>query len=65
MDHQQNTGHGGLNLILSITCSILAWISLKDAQVIFGMVASSVAIISGIAAARYYIILANEKRQKK
>ena len=52
-----NNGHqvGGLYpTLVSGLCSILAWVSLKDAQLMVSLVASGVAIVSGCMAIIYY-----------
>lgn len=40
--------------VLSITSTIIAWIGIKEAQMIVALIASMVAIASGILAGRYY-----------
>lgn len=52
-----------MNTTISIFTAFFAWISIKDAQVIMGMIASSVAIISGGFAIRYYIISTNKVKR--
>jgi len=51
------------SLILTIFSTIVAIVSIKDVQIILGIVASMVAIISGIFAIRYYYLSSKEKSQ--
>lgn len=64
MDHLPH-GNATLSMILSFVFSILAWLTVKDAQVILGLIASSIAIISGISAIRYYWLAIDEKLRNK
>lgn len=64
MDHLPH-GNATLSMILSFVFSILAWLTVKDAQVILGIIASSIAIISGISAIRYYWLAIDEKLRNK
>lgn len=49
--------------ILSSLSAIIAWISIKDAQVIMAIGASGAAVISGGFAARYYWYATKEKKE--
>jgi uncharacterized membrane protein len=51
------------NTLVSITSSAIAWISLRDAQMIVALVASCIAIVSGVLAALYWYYSILEKRQ--
>lgn len=54
---EQQQGHpvvAGSCTILSVISSAFALISIKEAQAIAGLIASGVAIVSGIMAIRYY-----------
>ena len=55
MDHNNSDNAAGpFSAMLSICSSILAWVSFRDVQTFFSIGASSVAIISGVFAIRYY-----------
>lgn len=55
MEHNNSESiTGPVSAILSVITSILAWISIKDVQVIFGIIASCAAIGSGFYAIKYY-----------
>ena len=59
----QNTANYIPSVILSIFTSIIALISIKDVQVLLGIIASIIAIVSGISASVFYIYGALEKRK--
>jgi membrane associated rhomboid family serine protease len=61
MEQYSFGGFGGF--LISFLSAILAWISIKDAQVIVAFCASVVAIISGVMAIRYYYFATKEKKQ--
>ena len=63
MEGHHGHGNGQVNLMITIFSSILTWITIKEAQVVLGLFASGVAIISGIFAARYYYFAAKEKQK--
>ena len=60
--HHQDAG---IFSSLSVISSIIAWFALKDAQSILAIIASLIAIGSGIMAMRYYHYATKEKRGKK
>jgi uncharacterized membrane-anchored protein len=51
-----------LNTIVSIFSTMIAWISIKDAQTMITFIASCIAAGSGLLAARYYWFAAKEKK---
>lgn len=63
MDNNGTPGSGLVASIISVFSGIMAWISLKDTQVIITIIAGMVGIASGIFAIRYYIIATREKKQ--
>mgnify|MGYP000843959858 FL=1 len=63
MDHQQHGEGGPISLTFTLIFGFISFITIKDAQVIVGFVASGIAIISGIMAIRYYWLAGNEKRR--
>ena len=63
MDHP-NSGEGGpISLTFTLIFGFISFITIKDAQVVVGFIASGIAIISGIMAIRYYWLAGNEKRR--
>lgn len=62
MEHNEFSGPGAT--MLSVISAIIAWISLKEMQVIVTFGASCMAIISGFFAARYYWYAAKEKKKR-
>jgi uncharacterized membrane-anchored protein len=63
MDNNGTPGSGLVASIVSVFSGIMAWISLKDTQVIITIIAGMVGIASGIFAIRYYIYATREKKQ--
>jgi hypothetical protein len=65
IDMSDNIGHGTglLNAITSLISGIVAWISLQQAQTVITFLASAVALVSGIFAARYYWYATKEKKE--
>lgn len=61
--NQTNSHYPILSVITSILSTMLAW-SIKDVQVYASLFATSVAIISGVLAIRYYWFAGNEKKRK-
>jgi hypothetical protein len=54
MDNNANHAGGPFAATLSVLASILAWVSIRDVQVFFGIGASCIAIVSGAYAIMYY-----------
>jgi hypothetical protein len=63
MDGHTQPGTGLIASITSLFSWVVAWISLKDTQVIITILAGIVGIASGIFAIRYYIVATIEKKQ--
>lgn len=61
MDHHL---HAPAFSILSITSSILSWVSFMEAQYLFSFGVSIIGILSGIFAIRYYYYAGNLKRNQ-
>ena len=51
-EHLHDAGTGRMGFLLSACCAILAWISIKEVQILLACVASLVAIVAGILSAR-------------
>lgn len=62
MEHSPNHYQGILGTIVSISSTLMAWISLQNAQTLAALFASCIAAISGVLAARYYWYAAKEKK---
>jgi hypothetical protein len=60
MIHQQAPAFS----ILSITSSVLSWISFMEAQYLLSFGVSIIGILSGIFAIRYYYYAGNQKRNQ-
>ena len=63
MENNNSTPYPLLNTFISICGTVIAWISIKEAQIYFGIGASIVAIVAGIFSARYYWYAAQEKKK--
>jgi hypothetical protein len=50
--------------ILSILSGMLSWITLTNAQYLLSVIASIIALLSGIMALRYYYYAGNLKRKQ-
>ncbi len=48
--------------LLSASCTVIGILTIRDAQVLLGMIASAIAIVSGICAAMYYREAWKEKK---
>lgn len=53
-----------VSTVISMVSAFFALISIKDAQAIAGLVASAVAIVSGVFAIRYYYHSTKKLKQK-
>ena len=51
-----------INLLISILSTIMAFITLHDAQTLLALVSAFIAILSGFFAARYYYYGSREKK---
>lgn len=54
MEHHSNPLAALLYTVVSFTATIFAWVTIKDVQIMAGICASLVAIVSGSFAIRYY-----------
>lgn len=58
-------GNATISMMLSFVFSILTWITFKELHVILGLIASSIAILSGLSAIRYYWLAIDEKKRNR
>jgi hypothetical protein len=63
MEHTPHDFSYPISAALSLLSVVIAWISLRDAQIVIAIIASVVAIVSGLFAVRYYYYATKEKKK--
>lgn len=63
MENSQTPGTGLLAVINSLAFSVLTFLSIQSFQTIMAIVASSIAVVSGAFAIRFYYYATKEKKQ--
>jgi purine-cytosine permease-like protein len=59
-----NNHHSPVSIMLTITTTILSWLTFYNAQYFMSFILTCIGIISGLFAIRYYYYAGNEKRNK-
>ena len=63
MNTDSATAWAAFNTTLSMCSGFIAFISIGDVQAVGGLIATTVAIVSGCFAIRYYYYVTKEKKQ--
>jgi len=60
----ENTNHSPSSILITLSTTILSWVTLYNAQYFLSFTLTIIGIISGVFAMRYYYYAGNEKRNK-
>jgi purine-cytosine permease-like protein len=60
----ENSNQSPLSILVTLSTSILSWLTFYNAQYFMSFVLTCIGIVSGIFAIRYYYYAGNEKRNK-
>jgi purine-cytosine permease-like protein len=60
----ENSNQSSLSILVTLSTSILSWLTFYNAQYFMSFVLTCIGIVSGIFAIRYYYYAGNEKRNK-
>lgn len=63
MNHPESHEWAVFNTVISGTCGFIAWVSREDMQIAGSLFATTIGIVSGFMAIRYYHFAIKEKKQ--